>query len=161
MHLTLRCVTGGVLLLLVAVIAVPSTSYAQKPSESIFEAIPLDSRARLIERLKQYVEYERARQYEKLYELIYDLNDTDASKESYSKSRLEAEARSGIVREFTPTFISNVTLNESDPPTFRLIGQAKVMCKGRTLEKRMSMRARLQDGEWYFSELSDSYLHID
>jgi len=60
-----------------------------------------------------------------------------------------------------PTFILEITLNEGDAPTFSLTGQAKVFLKGRTVKKEMTIYARLQDGEWYFTELLESYLHID
>jgi|GEM_PF-2393621 len=149
-------------LLLVAVISLYSSiTQAQDRSDSVFDTVPLDSRGRLIERLKEYVSYERTRQYEKLYELISDLDYRKTGKEDYSKSRLELEKRLGVVKEFTPTHIMNVTLNDSAAPTFSLIGRAKVLRKGRTVEKQMTMTARLQQGEWYFSGLSNSYLHLD
>jgi len=115
----------------------------------------------LVERLSEYVTYERTRQYDKLYELLYERNDKNADKEVYSKSRVEAEGRRGVIQEFTPTSIIGTTLNEGDPPIFSLTGEAKVFLKGRTVKKEMSISARLQDGEWYFSELLESYLHID
>lgn len=145
------------LLLLLAV----ATVHAQERTENVFEKVPLESRARLVERLKEYVTYERTRQYEKLYELLYDRDDKNAGKEVYSKSRAEAEGRRGVVQEFTPTFILEITLNDGDAPTLVLTGQAKVFLKGRTVKGEMSIKARLQDGEWYFSELLESYLHID
>ena len=134
---------------------------AQQRPDNVFEKVPLDLRPRLVERLKEYVTYERTRQYEKLYELLYERNDKNAGKEVYSKLRAEAEGRKGVVQEFTPTFISNITINDADAPTFSVTGQAKVFLKGRTVKKEMTIYARLQDGEWYFSQLSDSFLHID
>jgi hypothetical protein len=115
----------------------------------------------LVERLKEYVTYEKTRQYEKLYDLLYDRNGKNADKEAYSKSRAEAEDRWGVIQEFTPTFILDITLNDGDAPTLSLKGQARVFLKGRTLKKEMSIDARFHDGDWYFSELSNSYLHID
>jgi hypothetical protein len=74
---------------------------------------------------------------------------------------VEAEGRRGVVQEFTPTFILNIKLNEGDAPTLSLKGEAKVFLKGRTVKKEMSINARFQDGEWYFSDLLESYFHID
>ena len=145
----------------VLVLLAVATVHAQQRVENVFKTVPLESRPRLVERLREYVTYERTRQYEKLYDLLYERNDKNAGKEVYSKSRLEAEARWGIIQEFTPTFIVNITLNEGDAPTFSVTGQAKVLLKGRTVKKEMTLNARLQDGEWYFSELLESYLHID
>ena len=156
MHFKLRCFSSCVLLLL-AVATVP----AQERTEKVFEKVPLELRPRLIERLKDYVTYERTRQYGKLYELLYDCNDKDASKEVYLKSRAEAEGRRGVIQEFTPTVILEITLNEGDAPTLVLTGQSKVLLKGQTVKGEMSIKARLQGGEWYFSELLESYLHLD
>ena len=156
MHFKLRRLSGCVLLLLAV-----ATVHAQQRTENVFETVPLASRPRLVERLREYVTYERTQQYEKLYELLYDRNDKNAGKEVYLKSRVETEGRRGVIQEFTPTSILGITLNEGDAPTFNLTGQAKVLLKGRTVKKEMSINARLQDGEWYFSELLESYLHID
>ena len=156
MHFNL-CRLSSCVLLLLAV----ATVHSQQRTENVFETVPLDSRPRLVDRLSEYVTYETTRQYEKLYELLYERNDKNAGKEVYSKSRVEAEGRRGVVQEFTPTSIIGMTLNPGDPPTFSLTGQAKVLLKGRTVKKEMTISARLQDGEWYFSELLESYLHID
>jgi hypothetical protein len=147
-----RCV-----LVLLAVVAI----YSQQRDENVFKSVPLESRPRLVERLREYVTYERTRRYEKVYDLLYERNEKNAGKDVYSKSRVEAEARWGVIQEFTPTSILNITLNEGDAPTFSVTGQAKVLLKGRTVKKEMRLSARLQDGEWYFSELLNSYLHID
>ena len=155
-HFKLRRLSSCVLLLLAV-----ATVHAQERTENVFEKVPLESRPRLVERLREYVTYERTRQYEKLYELLYDRNDKNAGKEAYSKSRAEAEGRRGVIQEFTPTFILGITLNDGDAPAFSLTGQATVSLKGRTIKKEMSIEARLQDGEWYFSELLESYLHVD
>jgi hypothetical protein len=156
MQFKLRPLIGCVLLLL-AVAAV----HAQERAQNVLETVPLESRPRLVERLSEFVTYERTRQYEKLYELLYERNDKNAGKEVYSKTRVETEGRRGVVQEFTPTSITGITLNAGDPPTFSLTGYAKVLLKGRTVKKEMTISARLQDGEWYFSELLESYLHVD
>lgn len=161
MRFKLRCKSGRALLLLATLITLTLIGHAQKRSESVFDAIPLDSRPRLVERLNEYVGYERSREYEKLYELLYDRKGKGDDKKAYSTYRLDAEGRSGVVQEFMPTYIMEITMNDGDAPTFNLIGRAKVISKGRTHEKQMAIHARLQDGEWYFTELSNVYLHID
>ena len=155
MYFNLRRARGCVLLFL-AVVGV----HAQERAEKVFKIVPLESRPRLVERLKEFVTYERTRQYEELYELLYERDDKNAGKEVYSKSRVEAEDRRGVIQDFTPVSILNITLNDGDAPTFSLTGLAKVLFKGRSVRKEMTVYARLQDGEWYFSELSDSFLHI-
>ena len=151
---------GSLLFLIFSVFAVfVPTAYGQGRSQNIFDVVPIESRPRLLERLKEYVGYERTREYERLYELLYDRPDKNAGKEAYSTSRLGAEGRIGVVQEFEPSFITNITLNDGDRPTFSLTGRAKVLRRGRIVQKEMTINARLQDGEWYFSELSKGYLH--
>lgn len=156
MHFKWRRLISYVLLLLGV-----ATVHAQERSKNVFKTVPLALRPRLVERLSEYVAYERTRQYEKLYGLLYDRRDNNVGKEVYSKTRVETEERRGVIQEFTPTTIINITLNESEAPTFSVTGQAKVSLKSRTVKKMMSVSAKLQDGEWYFSELLESYLHID
>lgn len=156
MHFNLRCWSSCVLLLFAI-----ATGHAQERRENVFEKVQLELRSRLIERLKEYVTYERTRQYEKLYELLYDRNDKNGDKEGYSKSRMETEGRRGVIQEFTPTSILDSTLQEGDAPILSLTGQARVFLKGRTVKKEMTIEARFHDGEWYFTELLESYLHID
>jgi len=145
----------------VVLLVLVATLHAQERRENVFEKVPLELRQRLIGRLKEYVRSERTRQYEELYELLYDRNDKTAGKETYSKTRGEAEDRRGVVQEFTPTFILDITLNDGDAPTLILTGPARLLLKGHIVKKEMSIEARFHDGEWYFSELLESYLHID
>lgn len=153
-------VRGCTLLLLgAACIITPLAAKAQERSERVFHPIPIASRQRLVKRLKQYIACEKAREYKKLYELIYDLDGKKASKETYITARKEVEDQRGIVQEFTPKFIVNVTINDADEPTFNILGIARVRWRGQTLRREMTIIARLHEGEWYFSQLSDSFLH--
>lgn len=159
LYFKLSRVNGCVLIFLATLLT--GSVHAQERTENVFEKVQLELRPRLIERLKEYVTYERTRQYEKLYEFLYERNAKDGGKEVYSKSREGAEDRRGVIQEFTPTSILDITLKEGDAPTLSLTGQAKVFLKGRTVNKELSIEARFHDGEWYFSELLESYLHID
>jgi acetyl esterase/lipase len=164
MRFNLRRVGRNALLFLAAAAALSSTTYGQDRAESVFDAVPQQSRARLVERLGEYVTYERSGQYEKLYELLYEAGadgEKKLSKEAYAASRREAKDRRGVLQEFSPTYTLNITLNEGYPPTFVITGRARVLRDGQKVKKQMAVHARLQDGDWYFSEASDSYRHID
>src|SRR5215210_2121199 len=124
MHFKLSRLSSCVLLLLAV-----ATVRAQERSENVFETVPLEARPRLVERLREYVTYERTRQYEKVYELLYERDDKNAGKEVYSKLRVQTEGRRGVIQEFAPTSILGITLNAGDAPTFSLTGQAKVLLK--------------------------------
>jgi len=134
--------------------------HAHDPTQRVFDVIPLESRPRLVERLNEYLTYERGREYEKLYELIYDPRDKRDSEESYTKARREVEDRRGTIQQFTPKNVMNITLSD-DVTTFMILGMAKVLRKGKTSHKEMVINARLQSRDWYFTQLSDSFLHID
>jgi len=54
---------------IVMMLAAPA-AYAQNTNSKAFEAIPPPLRQRLVERLALYVEYQRSRQYDKLYDLL-------------------------------------------------------------------------------------------
>ena len=73
MHLKLCRLIGCGLLLLAVV-----TVHAQERAQNVFETVPLESRPRLVERLSEFVTYERTRQYEKLYEVLYERDDKNA-----------------------------------------------------------------------------------
>jgi acetyl esterase/lipase len=164
MRFNLRRVGRNALLFLAAAAALASTTHGQDRAEGVFDVVPRQSRARLVERLGEYVRYERTGQYEKLYELLYEAgadNEKKLNKEAYAASREEAEDRRGVLQEFSPAYTLNITLNEGDPPTFVITGRARVFRDGQKVEKQMAVHARLQDGDWYFSEASDSYRHID
>lgn len=164
MRFNLRRAGRNALLFFAVAAALASTTYGQNRAESIFDVVPQQSRARLIERLDEYVSYERMGQFEKLYELLYEAGadgEKKISKEDYAASRQEAKDRRGILQEFSPTYILNITLNEGDPPTFVITGRARVFRDGQKVEKQMAVHARLQEGDWYFSEASDSYRHVD
>src|SRR5689334_2455196 len=144
MYNKLRRMSISMLLLLAAITIFTSSVHAQGTAGNVFDAVPLESRSRLVERLREYVGYEKERQYEKLYELIYDLNDKKASKEAYAAARRELEERRGIVQSFTPKSILNITIADGDAPTFSIVGIAKVRRKGQTSEGEMTISARLQ-----------------
>lgn len=164
MRFNLRRVGRNALLFLAAAAALASTTYGQDRAESVFDVVPQQARARLVERLGEYFRYERTGQYERLYELLYEADadgEKKVSKKAYAASRQEAKDRRGVLQEFSPTYVLNITLNEGDPPTFVITGRARVSRDGRKVEKQVAVRARLQDGDWYFSEASDSYRHVD
>lgn len=163
-HFNLRRAGRNALLFFAAAAALAFTAYGQERAERAFDVVPQQSRARLVERLGEYVRYERTGQYEKLYGLLYEAGSDDGQKtgkEAYARSRREAEDRRGVLKEFSPASVLDLTLNEGDPPTFSITGRAKLSRKGRTVEKLWTVRARLQDGDWYFSEASETFRHVD
>jgi hypothetical protein len=79
MRLNLRRMGRNALLFLAAAAALASTTHGQDRAEGVFDVVPQQSRAGLVERLSEYVRYERTGQYERLYELLYEAG-TDGEK---------------------------------------------------------------------------------
>lgn len=141
-----------------------SAATGQERSQQAFNVVPSQSRPRLVERLRQYVEYEKTGQYARLYELLYRIDaasEKTTSKEMYVASRQKEEGQRGTLQEFLPTIVMDLTLRDGDPPTYGIKGRTKVRRGRKTVEKEMFVYAKLQNGDWYFSEASDSYLNVD
>ena len=136
----------------------------QERGEQVFEIVPPQLRAKLVDRLREYVEYEKTGKYTKLYDLLYGTGTCGGkttSREKYAASRQKAKVQRGPLQEFLPTFVIDLTHNDGDPPTYGITGRAKFTSGPRTVEREMTIYAKLQKRDWYFSEALDSYLHVD
>lgn len=136
----------------------------QEGGERVFEVVPPQSRAKLVDRLREFVEYEKTEQYAKLYDLLYGTGTCSGkttSREKYAASRQKVKAQRGALQEFVPTFVIDLTLNDGDPPAYGITGRATVQRGHQAIKKDITVYAKLQDSEWYFSEALDSYLHAD
>jgi hypothetical protein len=131
----------------------------QESEQKVFEIVPEAARARLVERLKMYVEYQRAKDYEKFYDLLSASTIAGVYK---GQSRAEfaaafqrgdAEKTSVRVLEFTPENIEKDTKDEVE--VYNIYGTAKLCQQGETVRKQIVVAAQLQDEEWYFSTIAD------
>ena len=140
---------------LVVVIPASSQTKEQKKEQKVFAAIPENLRARLVERLNLYVEYERTKQYEKLYDLTLESVATanPLSRNEYvniSKKAI-AERHRSVLLKFKPTSTLNFALDDKDAPIYQIFGTAKVDDGEEIYEINAAIDARLINGEWYFS----------
>ena len=106
---------------LVIVISTSAQTKEQKKQQKVFAAIPENLQAKLIERLNLYVEYERARQYEKLYDLLLEsaAASNGSSREAYisvSKKAI-AEKHRKVLLKFKPTGTLKLSLDDKDTDT--------------------------------------------
>jgi len=125
------------------------------------DQVPEPSRAQLVKALHQYVEYEKAGQYEQVFEMLYQVSDKHMTSAEYAASRQKAAQRSGVVEDFIPASVINLTLREGDVQTYSINGVAKIRLRRKTSQKEMTLSAWFQNGEWKFSELMYSYLHVN
>lgn len=140
--------------------------FAQAPShikdEKAFAIVPQQMRERLIERLNLYVEYERTRQYEKLYDLLLEsvATPTNLSRDAYVEASKKTIAKGyrSVLLEFKPTDTLNLSLNDEDIVRYDIWGTAKVDDGEKIFERDAAIEARWINGDWYFSGVADVIL---
>jgi hypothetical protein len=152
--LNVRCVMIITLMLII----LPVTLRAQSTGEEVFAAIPTESRAQLIERLKLYVTYQRTANYEKLYDLYSEKTIKEIFK-GQNKTEFSAAFRKGdeerkSVRmlEFKPTSVEKTA--EDGGEFFKIYGEATVLQQGEIVKKDLVVEAHPQNGNWYFSAIT-------
>lgn len=134
-------------------------SQAQCGEQKVFDAVPEPLRVRLIERLNSYVEAQRARQYEKVYDLLSESARTrmykNQSKADFVKSYQDADAahRGTRLDEFTPSETDKI--EEEHQSVYEIYGKAKLQQEGEIVSKRIVIQAELQNGDWYFSPMAE------
>jgi hypothetical protein len=144
-----------------SVMSVPTYSQTkeQKKEQEVLAAIPQHLRARLIERLNLYVEYERTKQYEKLYDLLWDyvVDPNSLSREAYvnASKKTIAEGYRSILLEFKPTGTLDLSVTDEGLIRYDIWGTAKVDDEGKIYEKDAAIEARWLYGDWYFSGVAD------
>jgi hypothetical protein len=136
-----------------------SQTKEQKKEQKVFAVVPPHLRTRLIERLNLYVEYERAQQYEKLYDLLWEyvVNPNSLSREAYvdASKKTIAKGYRSILLEFKPTDTIDLSLDDEGIVRYDIWGTAKVKDEGKFYEKGAAIEARWINGEWYFSGVAD------
>jgi len=144
---------------LMAIMILTLPAMAQRRNDHAFAVVPPQHRASLIQSTRDFIECEKTKQYGKLYQMLDDQEASRANQEDYVAARVKAETKHGVLREFAPNLVMDVTLNDSAPVTYEITGNARIKLGSHVIEKRMSMTAKLQGGIWKFSELSYSFLH--
>ena len=137
------------------------SGFAQKKAEKVFAVVPEAARARLLERLHLYVDYQRRKEYDKLFELFSDATINKyfhgQSKADFVKAYQSGDERgsSSRVIEFTPTDTEKISADGAGE-FFVVYGRAKVSEGNKVIEKkRAAIEAHLQNGDWYFSPIAD------
>jgi hypothetical protein len=144
----------------VIVILVAHITYSQDASQKVLEAIPEPFRPQLVERLALFVEYQRTKQYDKLYDLLSQSSIhtvfKDQTKEEFAKAYQTGDVQRTSTRliEFLPTATQQT---QAEAPGVYVIYGAATMCQMGELTKkpRVAVTAQLQDGKWYFSPAMD------
>ncbi|MGH9959925.1 MAG: hypothetical protein ACREBC_22850, partial [Pyrinomonadaceae bacterium] len=117
----------------------------QDREQKVFDVVPEPLRARLVERLKLYVEYERGRDYDKLYDLLAESTIgriyRDQSRAEFIAASQRGDAKGTSVRllEFTPTNIIKTTsiFAKENADLYNSYGDAKLCQQGELVEKQV------------------------
>jgi hypothetical protein len=133
-------------------------AFSQSDKQDAFKAVPESLRAQLIERLNSYLEHERAGQYDKLYDLLYE---QDVSKADFVKARESADRKGSGFRllKFTPTKTTRIEEEVEGPggigvsvvDTYQIFGKAETLRVSERAKDQMFIAARWQNCNWYFS----------
>jgi hypothetical protein len=136
--------------LLAILFIAPAQARAQ--NQDIFAEVSVHVRARLTERLKLLIEYDRTRQWERMYDLLSDRFLQGETKEHLvNRRRYVAEKLGGdelIV--FTP---QSITLLHEESGWWLIRGCGEFRQSGRSRRVDTVVEAYLQNGEWYFSQI--------
>lgn len=135
--------------------------HGQSKEQKVFDPVPEALRARLLERLQSYVDYQRRKDYDQLFDLF---SETTLNKFFHGQSKADfvkayqngdAEGSSSRLIEFTPTEIESIT-GDGGGELFVIYGRARLCEGGKAVEKeRVAIEAQLQNGDWYFSPIAD------
>jgi hypothetical protein len=117
---------------------------------NVFVPVPANQRARLAGRLKLLVEYQRTKQYEKVFVMLPKVHTQhpELTKEEFLATT-RAQGKAHVV-DFIPEY---TTENPTIDGEYAIYGCTKVR-EGRGMKKwQAAIYASLEDGEWYFSDI--------
>jgi hypothetical protein len=125
----------------------------QVRNDKKFSSVPKHERERLVQRFNLYIEYDRAQQYDRLYDLYSEtyIKGQKLSKASFLQvvESIPVSMRSMLL-EYKPTSV-NKTSYERESLTYEITGRAKIQQGSKVIEKELILEACLQNGDWFFS----------
>jgi len=163
--LTMLSIFSRQLLLFLGICLFVAPVFGQSIDAKKFASVPAPIRERLIERLNLYLEYERAGQQEKLYDLFSEYYKTVSwkTKAEYIKFLQNQEAK-GAKRTFVAFDVSSVedySLDDSDYRIFHIKGVVKFKRGDKLKKENLLLDARYENGDWYFSSWLKEEVVID
>ena len=144
-------------LLIVVCLAFPASGQVENSKK--FRAVPAQLRERLVERFNLYVECERTRQYEKLFDLLSQdfISNQHLTREGYLQSRLKDKLVEFKLRAVTKSPVRWIVKRDvmdkiPNVNVYEIIGIAKFQRGAKVVEEERHLEARLQDNDWYFTD---------
>ena len=116
----------------------------------VFDPVPANQRSHLNERLKLFLEYQRTKQYAKLFEMLPKVHTQhpEVTKEKFL-AQIKMQGKAHVV-DFLPEYtIENQTIDGE----YAINGCAKVREGWSGHRWQATVLASLEQGEWYFSDI--------
>jgi hypothetical protein len=116
--------------------------------------IPVKLRPKLKERLNLLINYQGARQWSKMYDLLTASIKGGRNRDDYANWRRQSEIIPPIstLLAFAPT--EAITIDQSpDGGAWFILGCAQYRRRGRMVQIKSGVTAELQNNEWWFSEV--------
>jgi len=139
-----RCYLASIVIAL----CLSTSTLGQVNNSKKFHAVPRSLRERLVERFNLYVEYERTRQHEKLFDLLSEayISNQHLTRQSYLQYRL---------KEPMVEFKLNAVIRRpiaGSVNVYEIHGTAEFQHGNKIAAEDRLLEARFQGNDWYFSD---------
>ena len=134
-------------------LAAPACLRPQK--KELYAAVPVELRARLLERLDLLVEYQRTQQWERQYELLASMIREAESKSPFIENSIRAyknQERAALL-DFTPFRVDFLKVKTKE--VWMIFGCSQVLEKGRKANMLMAVQAYRERDDWFFSTVEE------
>ena len=127
---------------------------SQPRNQDLLSTVPVEHRTRLKGRLNLLIKYQRAKRWDRMYDVLRPSIIRGRSREDYANQRQEWELIPPISTLLSFAPIEVVTTHESaNGGEWYIVGCARYRRKGRILQIRSAVEAQLQNSEWFFTEI--------
>lgn len=152
-HLHLIWKIAGKLTGLIVILAVIALEVDAQSNDSIFEVVPKENRASLIERLARFDECNRNEDYD----CLFDFYLMSESKTSYVKRMRKDQKRKSRIAMigFTPKLISRA--DEIETGALMIQGCANYRAKNREFSSKEIFIALRRDEKWHFTYFGETF----
>lgn len=162
-----------IMLVCVGIFLFFSHSFGQIVETKKFDSVPVPIRENLIKRLNLFLEYERADQFEKKYDMFSEYTKTISWKRKEDYVKFEQDVKAGVLKKklnfnitkfisFDIRSVEDFSLDSSpDFRIFHLKGIVNYLDGKKVKKKALLLEARFEKGEWYFSDWLEETIIID
>lgn len=148
-HTSFSFVRAATVAMLMIIVCAPADTRAKQ--REVFAPVPVELRARLLERLKLLVEYQKTQQWSKQYELLASETTKVESKEAFianTERAYEKQERTALF-DFIPFRVDYVEV-KTDKLWF-IFACSQVAEKDRRANMLTVVRAYRENDDWFFS----------